>query len=59
VGLSMGITAELSEGSKWALTATMFVGRVSFLTLLSGIVRQTVRLRHDPAHYPEEDVFIN
>ena len=59
VGLSMGITAELSEGSKWALTATMFVGRVSFLTLLSGMVRQTVRLRHDPAHYPEEDIFIN
>ncbi len=59
VGLSMGITEELSGASKATLILTMFVGRVGFLTLLSGIGRQLTRERHDPARYPEEDIFIN
>lgn len=59
VGLSMGITTDLSAFSKLTLVATMFVGRVGFLTLLSGLVRQFKKKKYDPARYPEEDIFIN
>lgn len=59
VGLSMGITANLSDGSKLALAVTMFVGRVSFLTILTGIARQFAPYRYAPVQYPEEDIFIN
>ncbi len=59
VGLSMGITAGLSDGSKLVLAATMFVGRVSFLTILTGIARQFAPYRYAPVQYPEEDIFIN
>ncbi|MCB0550294.1 MAG: hypothetical protein KDD19_22180 [Phaeodactylibacter sp.] len=59
VGLSMGITASLSAPSKLALVMAMFVGRVSFLTLLTGIARQFAPRRHNPLRYPEEDILIN
>lgn len=59
VGLSMGITADLSEPSKLVITLTMFVGRVGFLTLITGLVRQFVKYRHNPVDYPEEKILIN
>jgi len=33
VGLSMGITADLSEAGKWIVTGLMFLGRIGPLTL--------------------------
>ena len=48
-----------SDGSKLALAATMFIGRVSFLTILTGIARQFAPYRYAPVQYPEEDIFIN
>lgn len=59
VGLSMGITASLSSASKLTIVLAMFIGRVSFLTLLIGIARQFVPRRHNPLRYPEEDILIN
>ncbi|MCB0561238.1 MAG: ATPase [Lewinellaceae bacterium] len=59
VGLSMGITASLSTASKLTLALAMFVGRVSFLTLLTGVARQFAPRRHNPLCYPEEDILIN
>lgn len=41
VGLSRGITASLSNPGKFILILTMFVGRVSMLTLLIAIFRRT------------------
>lgn len=59
VGLSLGITDALSTAGKIIITITMFVGRVGFLTLLTGIIRQLVRYRPQPGRYPEEEIFIN
>lgn len=59
VGLSMGITAKLSESSKLVIIITMFVGRVSLLTILTGMVRQLYDYRYSPINYPEEEIFIN
>lgn len=55
VGLSLGITAGLSEFGKLVIIATMFAGRVGLLTLLfalaSRVDRQTYR-------YPEDHVLV-
>jgi trk system potassium uptake protein TrkH len=59
VGLSMGITHKLSDAGKIVLTITMFIGRVSFLTLLVGIVQQFFRAKNKPYQFPEEDIFIS
>ena len=59
VGLSMGITSQLSDLSKFILVITMFIGRVGFLTLLTGMVRQIVSYKYSPIDYPEEEIFIN
>ena len=60
VGLSMGITAQFSDWSKLVLVATMFVGRVSFLTLLIGIFRLFTKPKlPSKFSYPQEDIFIN
>ena len=59
VGLSLGITAELSAPSKLVLVATMFLGRVGFLTLLSGIARQLAGEHLSNYQYPAEPIFIN
>lgn len=40
-GLSMGITSSLSDGGKFILTCSMFVGRVGLLTLLVALVKNT------------------
>ncbi|GGB78055.1 potassium transporter [Flavobacterium suaedae] len=56
VGLSLGITASLSIGSKYVLIVVMFLGRIGLLNLLIGM------LKHVEAHsyeYPEENILIN
>ncbi len=59
VGLSMGITSDLSAASKVVIVFTMFIGRVGFLTLLTGIARQVIVYKYSPLEYPEEEIFIN
>lgn len=56
VGLSLGITGELSRAGKLVLIITMFVGRVGMLTLLIGVIR---RARHGAYQYPGESILIN
>ncbi|MBU2913210.1 ATPase [Reichenbachiella agariperforans] len=56
VGLSLGITASLSTASKFVLIATMFIGRVSMLTLLIAIMR---KIKHLNYRYPTEEILIN
>ena len=55
VGLSLGITSQLSLGSKLVLMAIMLIGRVGTLTMLVAIVRKIGEQRYK---YPEETVFI-
>jgi len=55
VGLSAGITPDLSGPSKIALVVTMFGGRIGPLTLLVGLTR---RQKEDLLHYPEEHLLI-
>jgi len=56
VGLSMGITGELSVAGKLVLVITMFVGRVSMLTILIAFLR---RVRYLQYRYPSESIYIN
>ncbi|MBK8924866.1 MAG: ATPase [Crocinitomicaceae bacterium] len=55
-GLSLGITADLSSGSKSILIACMFVGRVSMLSLMIAFLRQVKNLKY---RYPSEEISIN
>ncbi|OPZ95750.1 MAG: hypothetical protein BWY72_01982 [Bacteroidetes bacterium ADurb.Bin416] len=52
----MGITAQLSMGGKLVIIATMFVGRISLLTLMAAVVRQVTFKQY---RYPSEDITIN
>lgn len=56
VGLSLGITSNLSDGSKMVIIITMFIGRVSMLTILSAFLRRMKYLKY---RYPSEDILIN
>ncbi len=53
VGLSLGITPELSYGGKIVLSITMFVGRVGMLTLLVAMIREVSVKNY---RYPQERV---
>jgi trk system potassium uptake protein len=53
VGLSLGITAELSPVSKLIVIITMFIGRVGMITLLVVFIRQSKQLYY---RYPKEDI---
>lgn len=55
-GLSLGITSDLSVGGKYVIIATMFVGRVSMLTLLIALMR---KVRNQNYKYPKEEILIN
>lgn len=55
VGLSTGITAELSTGSKLVLCVLMFIGRVGPLSLALSMFRGTPHVRYQ---YPEEDLVV-
>ncbi len=56
VGLSLGITAALSDMSKIILTVIMFVGRVSMLSLLIAVFK---KVRYKNYKYPTEEIVIN
>ncbi len=56
VGLSMNLTTQLGDPARLALVVVMFVGRVSALTLLVGVLRQ---VQVTPYRYPKEDILIN
>lgn len=56
VGLSLGITAGLSAGSKAVIIVTMFIGRVGMLTILAAFLR---KMKHFKYRYPSEDILIN
>ncbi len=56
VGLSMGITSELTDPARMVLSVVMFVGRVSALNLLVAVLRQ---VQSSPYRYPKEDILIN
>ncbi len=55
VGLSTGVTPELSSPGKAVLIATMFSGRLGPLTMLFALAR---RRKDDGIHYPEEKLLI-
>jgi trk system potassium uptake protein TrkH len=54
VGLSLGITADLSTGGKWVIIATMFAGRVGLITLAFPAVRH----RQYEVNYPEGSLLL-
>ncbi len=56
VGLSLGITDQLSTASKLVIIATMFVGRVSMLTFMIALLRSVKHLNY---RYPSEEILIN
>jgi trk system potassium uptake protein len=56
VGLSMGITADLSSSSKLIIMAVMFIGRVSMLSILIALVS---KVSYQGYHYPGEEILIN
>lgn len=56
VGLSLGITADLSSASKLIITVIMFVGRVSMLTIIIAVFK---KIRNKNYRYPTEEITIN
>ena len=60
VGLSVGITGQLSDASQVTLIFIMFLGRVSFLTFLIGVFsKMAMGKKGTRPYYPKENVFIN
>ncbi len=56
VGLSRGITEDLTAASKLIIVITMFIGRISMLTLLIAFFR---RVSSGNYRYPSESILIN
>lgn len=56
VGLSVGLTANLSPPSKFVIIGLMFIGRVSMLTILIALFRQ---IKYKAYSYPTEEILIN
>ena len=56
VGLTTGITDDLSSPSKIVIIFTMFIGRVSMLTIMIAMLR---RVRHLNYRYPQDEILIN
>lgn len=55
VGLSLGVTPNLSVVGKLLIVITMFAGRLGVLTMIAALARQpSAQLRH----YPEEKILI-
>jgi trk system potassium uptake protein len=55
VGLSTGITASISAAAKLVLIATMYIGRVGVLLLMSSLLGDP---RPSAIHYPEENLLV-
>lgn len=56
VGLSMGITSQLSENSKYVVILLMFFGRIGLLNLMIGLLKSVGKTDYT---YPEENILIN
>lgn len=56
VGLSLGVTNQLSTESRLVIIGTMFIGRVGMLTILVAFLRRMKFLKY---RYPSEDIMIN
>jgi len=56
VGLSLGITGNLSSASKIVIIAVMFIGRISMLSLVIAVFR---KVKHKNYSYPKEEITIN
>jgi trk system potassium uptake protein len=56
VGLSLGITANLSPPSKIVIILTMFIGRIGTINILVGMLRQ---VSGEYYQYPKENILIN
>lgn len=56
VGLSVGITSELSAAGKFIIIVIMFIGRVSMLSILIAMVK---KVKHKNYRYPTEEITIN
>ncbi len=56
VGLSMGITSQLSEYSKYVIIFLMFFGRIGLLNLMIGLLKSVGKTDYV---YPEENILIN
>jgi len=55
VGLSTGITPELSTAGRLVITVTMFVGRMGPLTLALSLMKHNHTIKY---RYPQESVRI-
>ncbi len=55
VGLSMGITADLTAVSKLVLVATMYIGRVGILLLIAALLGDP---KSTAINYPEESLLV-
>lgn len=56
VGLSLGITENLSNASKLVIICLMFIGRISTLSLVIAVFR---KMKFKNYRYPEEEITIN
>lgn len=56
VGLSLGITGDLSSASKFVIIVVMFVGRISMLSLAIAVFK---KVRQKNYRYPKEEITIN
>lgn len=55
VGMSMGVTPELSTAGKLIIIVTMYIGRLGPLTLAFALAQKTVKQKH---RYPEDKLLI-
>ena len=55
VGLSTGITSELSTFGQLAIIVTMYIGRVGILLLMATLLGDP---KPSTIHYPEEDLLV-
>lgn len=56
VGLSMGITGDLSDAGKLVIAASMLVGRVTLLTVIQAVFKKIKPYNYK---YPTEEITIN
>jgi trk system potassium uptake protein len=56
VGLSMGITGELTDGGKLVIILNMFVGRLNMIVIMLAILKKVMHLNY---RFPEENLPVN
>lgn len=56
VGSSLNVTPHLSDEGKLLISVLMFIGRVGFITLLMGFIKQK---KYTKYRYPSDNIFIN